>query len=335
MHSSAIRFQRLALVGLAGVGLAIHLVNCGGGNTMPMKSEGVTKITVTAAASGLDTPLDATPDPLGKEIYYIATGTGGPGIFHVSAAGGTPNQVFMGAPLVDPHGISISSDGKTLYVADRTGGANMGGVIFSLPTAGDTPVPVAGSEGTHPSALDLAEVGSSDDIYFTGEDTNGDPAIFKLAAAGGTAEVLAKGAPLAKPDGITVATDKTVYVADKQAGMAEPGQVFKLVSGKATTFGPELTPGDPTGIAVTLDDAKLLVSALDPATGTSEVDIIEVKNASASTFNDVIKSNTFSGGLHRARFKDVYAWAGKTIVYKIGITKILADSSTPGGVGVN
>jgi len=49
----------------------------------------------------------------------------------------------------------------------------------------------------------------------------------------------------------------------------------------------------------------------------------------------VIKENSVSGGLHRARYKDVYAWAGRTQVYFIKIRTILSDSSTPGGVGVN
>jgi sugar lactone lactonase YvrE len=256
-------------------------------------------------------------------------------IFSVPATGGTPSLRYMGAPLVNPVGISTSSDGNTLYIADLGAGTNGGGAIFSMPSAGNTPTVVAGSDGLHPAALDVAEVGTSDDLYITGTDTSGSPAVYKLAAEGGTAEVVIMGAPLVKPNGISVTTDGTIYVADKAAGKSLPGQVFEVSNGHATAFGPEIEPGNPTGIASSVDGFIVLTSALDPKAGTSQVEIVTAKTGNGSTFNDVIKTNTVSGGLHRARFKDIYAWAGKTQVYAIKITRILADSSTPGGVGLN
>jgi sugar lactone lactonase YvrE len=319
---------------MAAVGVIVVVIDCGDTNTMPAKSNGITQITVTPAATDVDTPLDATPDPMGTVIYFIANSPSGKAVYSVPAAGGTPMLIYAGAPLVDPHGISISSSGQTLFIADRAAGSNGGGAIFSMPTAGDTPVVVSGSEGTHPSALDLSEIGNSDDIYFTGT-SNGDPAVYKLAAEGGTAEVLAKGAPLAMPDGVAVASNQTVYIADKQAGMTLAGQVFKLSGGSLAKLGPELAPGDPTGIAITLDDTKVLVSSLDPKAGTSQVTIELPETNMSSTFNDVIKANKVSGGLHRARLRETYAWAGYKQVYTVKLKTINADSSTPGGVGNN
>ena len=128
-------------------------------------------------------------------------------------------------------------------------------------------------------------------------------------------------------------TKQVVYVADQEAGKGEPGQVFKLSNGALTVVGPEFLPGNPTGIAATLDERKALVSSLDPQKGTSQVVILDLDAHTASTFSEVIKENTYSGGLHRARFKNVFAWAGKTTVYAVRVTIIKGDSSTPGGPG--
>ena len=333
-HVSA-RLQRRVLLGTGAVGLLTFIFNCGSTGTPPQQSSGTPIVTVAPAATGLDTPLDATPDPMGTQIYFIANTGGMKAIFSVSAAGGTPAMLYMGAPLVNPVGISTSSDGKTLYIADPGAGTNGGGAVFSMPSAGNTPVVVAGSDGLHPTALDVAEAGSSDDLYLTGATTGGVPAVYKLAAEGGTPEVVIMGAPLVKPNGVSVTTGGSIFVADKAAGKMLPGQAFEVSNGQATTFGPEVEPGSPTGIAASLDGFIVLTSALDPTAGTSQVEIVTVKNGHSSVYNDVIKTNTVSGGLHRARFKDVYAWAGKTQVYAIRITRILSDSSTIGGVGVD
>lgn len=325
------RLQRRALLGMAGAGVVLALLDCGGNANQPNKSNGVTKITVATAASGLDSPIDATPDPMGTTIFFIATTNGEKAVFSVPAAGGQVTALYSGSPLIDPRGISTSSDGKTLYIADPAAGSDGKGGILSMPSSGDIPVVVKGSEGTRPNALDVMQMGMSDEIYFTGADSMGEPAVHKLAAGGGTAETILAGAPLLKPGGIAVATDGTLYVTDSQAGMGEPGRLFKVTNGKVASLGPDLTPGDPPGVVVTLDDAKVLVSSLSMMS-TSEVTIINSTSGTATTFNDVIGSNTVSGGIHRARYKDSYAWAGRTQVYSIRIHTVLADSSTPGGV---
>jgi hypothetical protein len=326
------RFHRGAGLCLGATAALLGLAACGNKSTTP--SGGSLQINVTPAATGLTSPIDATPDPMGTDIYFLATNADGVGVFHVAASGGAVDQVFVGAPLVDPHGISISSDGKTLYVADRAAGTSGGGAILSLPTSGDTPVVVSGTEGTHASALDVAESGATDEIYFTGTDMNGAPAVFEVPSEGGTLTTISSGAPFSKPDGVAV-SQNDVFVADEKAGTMEPGAVFSLASGMASGLGPDVTPGNPMGIAVTLDGTRVLVSSLDPMAHTSEVTLIATKDGSATTFNDVIKVNDVSGGLHRARYKDIYAWAGKTQVYSIRIKILPIASSSIGGAGLN
>src|SRR5689334_18320513 len=101
MRISVTKFQRRAFVGVATSGIILAILNCGDANG-PAQSNGVTKITVNEAATGVDTPVDATPDPMGVTIYFIAKTATGPGIFSVPLAGGTPTSLYSGTPLVNP-----------------------------------------------------------------------------------------------------------------------------------------------------------------------------------------------------------------------------------------
>src|SRR5690348_4526374 len=89
----------------------LALIACGGDGTALPETGGVT-ITAKAVATGLTAPVDATPDPAGKEVYFLATNGDGTGVFRVGVAGGAVTPVHLGAPFVEPRGISISSDGK-------------------------------------------------------------------------------------------------------------------------------------------------------------------------------------------------------------------------------
>lgn len=334
--SSMTRPQRGFALMLGAMAVVAAIVDCGGDSSAPPAvSSGKLSVTVNAAAGALDTPLDAVPDPMGNDIFFIASSKGEKGIFRVSGNGGAVSQVYLGAPLVDPRGITISADGATLFVADPGADPAKGGAVFQLPAIGDTPTPIEGTAGTHPTALDIVGVSKGDVLYYTGTDEAGDPAIFEVPIGEGTVTELFHGAPLVKPNGIVVTTKQAVFIADAAAGKGEAGQVFQLGSGKLSIVGPEFVPGDPTGIAVTLDETKALVSSLDPQKGTSQVVILDLAAHTSSTFSDVIKANTYSGGLHRARFKNSYAWAGKTTVYSVKVKILLGDSSTPGGPGDN
>jgi hypothetical protein len=330
MLRSLTRRQKMGAAFLAAAGIAV-LMNCGQADPGPSKP--MTEITVNAAAGNLNKPIDAAPNPLGKDIYFIATGPMGAGVFHVSAAGGTVDELYSGTPLVDPRGIAVSPDGTTLYVADRGAGMGKDGAIFKMPATGDTPAAVPGTEGSHPTALDIFEQGTQVSIDFTGTDSMGNPEVLEIPIDGGKASVLFAGAPLAEPNGIAVSSMHQVYVSDVKAGDGGKGQVFTVGGGKAVKLGPTFTAGDPTGIALTLDESKLLVSSLNDKDGSSQVLILDLVANASSVFNDVIKQNNVSGGVHRARNKDIYAWAGHTSVYSIKLRVIYADSSTPGGVG--
>jgi hypothetical protein len=281
-----------------------------------------TQILVDEIAAGLDTPVDATPDATGQTLYFLATSGAQKGLFQVPASGGSVSTVHLGDPFVDPRGVAAGSEGDTLYVADP--GADGGGVVYRV---GDAVEEVAGSRGTHPVALDVVAEG---DLYIAGQDTAGAPAILKLPQAGGTATVVASGAPLVEPAGLAVAANGNVLVGDRKGGAGGAGQAFLIASGKVTAVGDTFAPGSPLGTALTLDEGTLLLSSLKEGAGTSEVTIVNLAEGTTATFDEVIRQNSVSGGLHRAHFKDVYAWAGYTSVYRVRIV-VTNDSSTPGG----
>ncbi|MGI8551416.1 MAG: hypothetical protein ACR2PL_11620 [Dehalococcoidia bacterium] len=116
------------------------------------------------------TPLDAVPDPDGTTVYFVATTAGGgTGVFSVPASGGAVKTLLSGAPLASARGISVASNGRTLYVADPSAGDGKGAVLALSPKGGGY-VFVAGTEGTALRAIDVVKAGGADTLSFTGTD---------------------------------------------------------------------------------------------------------------------------------------------------------------------
>jgi sugar lactone lactonase YvrE len=293
-----------------------------GGMTTTTGTGGMAPFTGTATvAANAALALDATPDPNGTNIYLTAVDpTNGPGVFKVPADGSatTPVAVLAGAPFAAPFGIAISTDGKTLYIADPgatdSTGTDQLGVIFSLPIGGGTATAVTGTAGTEVRSLEIAQSGGADTIFFTGHTAAGVPGVFKVAAAGGTVATVAMGAPFVDPSGITIASDGTMYVADTTAVQAPGGATASIIkidtTGNATSFLSGLAVGYPAGIALSLDGNTMLLSSLDPSKYTDQLAQITVATAALGT-PITMNINTFTeaAGMHRAKTADVFAWA--------------------------
>ncbi len=312
----------LFLISVTAVCVAIGL---GGGcnNGTPEEKLEQTQITVDEAATA-ETPLDCVPDPDGVSLYFIASKGSDRGVFKVDDDGKV-TEVFIGAPLVGARGISISSDGQVLYVADPKAGT--GGALFSLEVMGGTPAELTGTSGTAPSAVDVLAGTGQDEIYFTGTSAGGKAAVFKITAAGQAPQVVFEGDPLKKPDGILAARSGEIFVTD--AG-SDPGKVYRISGGSAEVLGGELKLGSPAGISALMNESTILVSSLDPNKGTSQVALIDPVDGKTTTFNGTISANKVSGGLHRAHYADKFGWAGFNKVYLVTV-KGPSPSSTPGG----
>lgn len=249
-------------------------------------------------------PLDATPDPDGTAVYFTAVGAEGNGVFKVVLADGAKSELFSGEPLATPVSIAISDDGNTLFLADPAaeGAAEERGRLFSMPASGGPPTALSGADGKAPRGLDVR----GDKVYFSGA-SQGKAGVYTIPTAGGQATALAEGAPLVDPIGLTANAGGEVFVLD--AAAAGGPTLFKIAGGQVTALAEGLQVGFPAGVALTLDEKTVMVSALDPNTGKDLVWLVDASSGQLSSFNDTIGQFTEAAGLHRAKNKELFAWA--------------------------
>lgn len=266
---------------------------------------------LTEAPQNIDTVFTADA----KIAYYTANNSNGRGIFRTSVSDSKSVLVFVGKPFVSPRGLAIASDDKKLYVADPKAKGN--GSVFVQSVNGGTPQVLDGTTGYKPRGLEVASQNGSDVIYFTGQDPHdGQQGVFKIAEGDKIPQVVAKGAPFVSPDSVAIASNNSdVYVTDNKAGGNGQGSVWKISNGQVTTLVKRAWLGNPAGIALTLDEQTLLVSALQTEKGQAKVIVINLKTGEQSAVTKVIGENPLAGGLHRARNSNSFAWAG--IIRKI------------------
>jgi sugar lactone lactonase YvrE len=269
--------------------------------------------TITQAANdtGFTSPFDATPSPDGSTIFFTAIGADGTGgVFTSPASGGSATRLDSGGVFTSPSGITISGDGKQLFVADPAAdddATDQYGAVFVLPAAGGTPAVLAGTRGLQPRGV----VAAGPTLYFTaGGASAAGPGVYSIALVGGQATAIVTGAPLVDPGGVAVAQNGDAYVADSVGSADSLAAIFKVSGGQATLIVGDLGVGYPAGIALAEDESTLLVSGLDPEAQTDVVyRVVLGATPQASRFNQTISAFGEPAGLHRAAGVDVYAWA--------------------------
>jgi sugar lactone lactonase YvrE len=267
-------------------------------------------ISVAANDAQTRSPLDATPSPKGERVYYTALGTedseSQPGVFSVAAVGGGEIRTLArGEPLTAPVNISVSLDGKQLFVADPAAGA-----VFSLPVEGGTPTVLAGTEGYAPRGLAVVkDADKREYLYFTGRTPDTQVAgLFRIQPAGGSVETLASGEPFADPAGVAVDAMGVAYVVETAAESAS-ARVIRVERGETSSFVESIGIGFPAGITLTRDEKTLLVSGLDPATKHDVVYFVDTGNKRIERLTKTVGQFNEPAGLHRAHDADVFAWA--------------------------
>lgn len=306
--------------GTGGAGGAGGTGGVGGtGGTGGMNNE-FTIVPAANDAAEFYSPFDATPDPDGLNVYFTGVNPNGDsGVFQVPAAGGTITELAVGDPFVSPFGIAISTDGSQLFIAD-VGAQNSidddAGLILVVPAAGGAPEPLMGGLSTRPASLEVHVEAGQDYLYFTGIDAADRlPGIFKIPTGGaGSPTVVSKDPLIQDPSGIVVATDGTIYFADTIAGMDGSTTIYVINAAGIKSLATGLRVGYPAGVALTFDETQLMVSGLDPVTGTDAVyiyDVVDPTIVGTLAFPPEIAFGTFTepAGLHRARNRDTFAWA--------------------------
>lgn len=230
---------------------------------------------------------------------------------------GEPSVLYAGSLLANPLDLDLSVDGTLLFVADSVhldaDGQNAGGAILELPLDGSEPRALA--TGHAPRAV---TVGDSGEIYFSGRDPeDGAPGVFRLAD--GAVERVYSGAPLVDPSGIAVFADGRVLVADTRLGEGEAselpsrGGVVLLEDGEASVFAAGFETGYPAGIALTADDATLIVSGQGPDSS-NLVFLFATANPAEPAYVETAFAGEHwsSAGLHRAHGTNRLAWCDRS-----------------------
>ncbi|WP_434043153.1 MULTISPECIES: hypothetical protein [Sorangium] len=259
--------------------------------------------------------LDATPDAGAAYVYFTGVDAGGrAGVFRVSARGGaSAAEIAVGPPLVAPLGIAASADGGRVFVADPGAGSSAlddAGALFAIDVPDGALAPVRGGEGLRARGLEVVRGADGEEqLVFSGRDReDGQPGVFALPARGGEASAIAKGSPLVDPSGVAVAGGGDVFVCDPLASPDGAATIFRIEDGFVSPFATGLRAGYPCGLALTRDDAALLVLTRDPARGAAEVVRIEVATGARSTVATGAAGDGEPGGLHRAKAADVFAF---------------------------
>lgn len=305
---------------LLGVSLGL-LVGCGADPEPPAASGGVQ---ARARHADLRQLRDATPEPFAEAVWYVA----GDGVYRSPSATASPVRVAGGAPFSAPRGIAFGAAAQTVYVADPM--AAGGGALFTVRASDGMVAPVAGTVGYAPTALDVQITNGVESLVFTGADPmTRQPGVFRVATtAGAMPEALHRGAPFARPDGVYVGA-QTTWVCDARAATGERGAVFALnASGAPTMIAQGFIAGDPCGISAPLGDAALMVSVVSEAPSHSQVLLVNPSTRETSRFDESIRVNIGSGGLHRARYSNQFAWAGLGVDFT-PLFDVIVDAFTP------
>jgi DNA-binding beta-propeller fold protein YncE len=220
---------------------------------------------------------------------------------------------------VSPRGIAAAPDGLAILVADPHAGGS--GAIITIPVHCGKPTIVTGSRGTAPQNLVAVSKGGKESIYFTGKDpVTGKLAVLMLPAIGAPVPVvLYSGSPLVSPDGVAVTRAGTLFIADRAAAGQNQGEVFRISNSRIIPIAGKIRLGNPGGIALSPNDALLLVSALQDHYPRAQVVLVDLQTLATGSVTKVVGTNPGAGGLHaqpllvQGKGPALYSWCGVTV----------------------
>jgi len=271
------------------------------------------------------------------------------------------NAPFAIAVSSDAQTVFVADIGDEGGSVNDGNGDPINGSLFAVDVGGNDSVSrIDAVDGFAIKGMDLHNNGNTDVITFSGVDpADGVKGIFSINVGGNSVTTIAKSvlnvaclldsdcdassscvgaatpvtgacvyadgtSPLSDPSGIAVDQNGNVFVADTSG--AQDGNLIVLeidTAGTITTLAEGgLRAGYPTGTALSLDESRVLVSALDDDNN-AEVLVVDIATGTVTPTNVGIAGNDEAGGLHRAANTSDFAWCGVTagtnngIVYRV------------------
>lgn len=195
---------------------------------------------ISANYDGVRAPSGVAVSADGNTLYVTGfdKANGKPGVFSVSASGGTATAFAEGPPFVNPSAVTVGTDGS-VYVVDSTAlGTGLAAVIQVKDGAASVFNKSALKVGF---ASGIAQVGpGSTDLLITGTTAGlGTGVVYQLTAPGGIATQLSLGTTVTMFDPATIARagNANVWVVVDTVNASQPtpgkqlGSIYKLATG--------------------------------------------------------------------------------------------------------
>jgi len=179
----------------------MYTLSADGGALAPLAADGI------AEASGMALGAD------GETLYITGfNASGQPGLFTLSASGGSASEILVGAPLESPSGIYVDGD-NVAWVMDHNPSRGPGGSLSAITTDGQATEVVAGLDLAHPGGVSLVAGGGTAVIPNINEDGAGQ--LTSVNIDSGEQTVLSS--PMKAPGGIRTARQAGVFaIADTE-----------------------------------------------------------------------------------------------------------------------
>lgn len=272
---------------------------------------------VEMVASGeFEVPTDAVSSPDGSIFYFAAHQTieeeSQAAIFSVRSDGGPVTVLHTGAPFGNPTGLVLSCDGETLFVADQQleSAEDDGeesedrGAILTIATSQGPPTELSTRGISTPAGLALSTDCAT--LYATGQNDEGQPALFSVPTEGGIVTTILAGDPLVSPTGMHVDKDGVAWVLDHLAvGDRGAGVLFAISSdGRHQIVASGLLMGTPGGVSLSSTGGMAYVPTTD-SDGNGQLTGINLTTMAVT----LIPASTVSdpAGLRTARNASVFA----------------------------
>jgi hypothetical protein len=177
-------------------------------------------------------PTAAALSADGQTLYLLALDDAGVYQLFRGALDAPPAVVPTSLSLSFPVALVVSQDGSKIVIVDygQAGGDAPKGAVYAGDPGGALSRIGGSTTLSYPTAATLSADEQS--VYITGREvtaTGTEAVLWQVSLAGGDAALRYRGAPLAEPIGLSLASDGSLYVADAQGGAGNTGTIFRSV----------------------------------------------------------------------------------------------------------